>query len=62
MKEFGIFNDEGCIEDGFYSREEAEAAVINNYPDEDGVEVAPICEEHEEQDANHCMICNEEID
>jgi hypothetical protein len=61
VTEYGIFNDEGCVESGFYSREEAEAAVIERYPD-DTTSVCSICPDHPEQAHDTCEECNTEED
>jgi len=37
--EFVIVSDEGVVEDGFYSRESAEARIIEAYSPEDELEV-----------------------
>jgi len=57
--EWGIFNDEGCIEAGFYSQYGAdEAALI--YRNDEAVTVAKICPDHEEQPADTCEECYSE--
>ena len=56
--EFGIFTEEGCIENGFYSREEAEAAIKERYPEEE-CHVAECCIEHREEEHEHCEFCAE---
>jgi len=57
--EYGIFIDEGCVESGFYSREEAEAAVVDRYDGEE-VWIDAICHEHPEQPADKCEECHAE--
>lgn len=53
MTEFGLFNDEGCVEAGFYSEAEARAAI----DDEDELTAREICPEHEEQARDTCEDC-----
>lgn len=59
MTEYGIFNDEGCVEAQFYSREEAEAAIADRYTDEtdDDLEIHEVCPDHEEQRRDVCEEC-----
>lgn len=61
MPEYGIFNDEGCIERQFYSREDVDTAAAS-YDPEDDVRVEEMCRDHadQEQPANGCEFCNEE--
>jgi hypothetical protein len=58
---FGIFNDEGCIEDGFVSHEAAETRRANAYANDDA-HVAEICHEHPEQEKDSCEECNSDED
>ena len=64
--EFGIFNDEGCCEAGFYSKEEAEKAIVARYRDGDEVDasvyVAECCHDHPGETAVSCAICNKDED
>lgn len=66
MPEFGVFNDEGCIESGFITLEAAEARAQEyreNYErnsDEDGDPDAvakELCPDHEEQAKDDCEEC-----
>lgn len=59
--EFGIFNDEGCVERGLWSAAQA-AEVLSTYDPEDEVTAHALCGEHEEQAADHCEDCNAEPD
>lgn len=59
--EFGIFNDDGCIEAGFATATEAEEAVELNYRGED-VEVLEMCPDHDGQPYDHCAECATEED
>jgi len=56
MCEFGIFDDSGLLEGGFYTREAAMSAM-SRYA-EDGAHVGIICPEHEEQEQDYCEECN----
>lgn len=58
--EYGLFNDEGCVEAGFYSAEEARAAITNDYDADDGLEIEEICPDHEGQPRCGCEICDSE--
>lgn len=58
--EFGLFNDEGCVANQFYSRHEAEAFMLTEYEEDDELHVAEICPEHEEQERDTCEECNAE--
>ncbi len=75
MDEYGIFNDEGLLESDFYSKEDAETALQEDYPEEvqedaDRVErgeeplhyVARLCHDHPDQPAHGCEECDEEED
>ena len=55
--EYGLFWDEGCVESGMYSEEEAKEALLR-YSEEDGLEIHIICPEHPEQIAEFCEECN----
>lgn len=58
---WGIFNDEGMIEDGF--RSEAEAMVaIETYDPDDDVHVAEICHDHPDQERHNCEHCIDDDD
>lgn len=59
MSEWGIFNDEGCIESQFYSVDEAEAAmaVLDAIGEEQFLSVHRICPDHEEQPQDTCEEC-----
>lgn len=59
MTEYGIFGDEGCIEDGFYSREDAARKVehMNSIYENDVFEIHEICSEHEGQPKDGCEEC-----
>lgn len=56
MRELGIFNDEGCIERGFYTPEAAEA-IRGTYEEADELRVRELCHDHEEQPADACESC-----
>lgn len=60
--EYGIFNDEGCIERGFWFVEHAqERAELADYTEE-GVTVRALCGDHDEQPADSCEVCNTDED
>lgn len=61
MNEWGIFNDEGCLERGLWSQAQADTA-LNAYSEEDEVHAAPICRDHEddEQEDGSCWLCDQE--
>jgi len=55
--ELGLFNDEGLMEGGFYSAEEAAKARTERYSYEDELEILPICPDHEGQPQMACEEC-----
>lgn len=57
MDEFGIFNDEGCVESGFHSLDEAQAAIQSRYSPDDMLHSARVCHDHENSEAEHCEEC-----
>ena len=60
MIEYGIFNDEGCIARGFWSRSEALADLLT-YPEDEGtLTIEALCPVHDEQPERYCEDCNEE--
>lgn len=59
MTEYGIFNDEGLVEGGFFERSEAEKRLSAYSPD-DGCEVHEICLDHEGQPRHGCAECDGE--
>ena len=58
--EFGLFNDEGCVEAGFYSVEEAAKASAECYSEEDELMIEEICPDHPEHAKHSCELCNAE--
>ena len=62
MTEYGLFNDEGCVERQFYSVAGAETAVVSRYDVEDELEVLAMCGEHDEQPLNGCEECDSDED
>lgn len=61
--EWGIFNDEGCVESGFRSKHEADEAVATRYDEDDDVTVMEMCHDHEDQPREGCDECAaDEID
>jgi hypothetical protein len=55
--EYGIFNDEGCLEQGIYDEGEAYITKDDSYQDEPGVYVAEVCPEHDLQPREFCEDC-----
>lgn len=60
--EFGVFSDEGKIDGGFYSFEEAQNALESLYAEEDDVHVGECCHDHPEHEKDTCELCNAEED
>ena len=60
MTEFGIFNEEGAIANGFFSEEEAEAFMAGMGEEAEGCSVHECCHEHPEQGAEWCEECEAE--
>ena len=59
--EYGVFNDEGLIDSGFYSKSDAIAAASRYVSEGDlWASAHPICEYHEDEVATHCEKCNSE--
>jgi hypothetical protein len=55
--EFGIFSEEGCCENGMFSHEEAEARIKAMGEEAEGCFIAECCEEHREEEREHCREC-----
>lgn len=55
--EYGIFNDEGLLEGGFYDPQQARYRMLTAYAEE-GAHVAPVCPDHpdsgEQGSCEHC--------
>ena len=62
MTEYGIFNEEGLIEGGFYDKEAALQYVSDICIDEPSAYVEEICVDHPEQPAGSCQDCLEDED
>ena len=62
MTEYGLFNDEGCVEQGFYSLATAEKALAERYSPDDDLSISPMCEDHEGQPSVGCEDCEGEED
>jgi hypothetical protein len=67
MTEYGLFNDEGCWESGYSTREGAEArrdewlaTEENVYPDD--VVIKELCPDHEGEAKDECGKCFTEYD
>lgn len=57
MAEFGLFNDEGCVENGFGSPEAAAEARDDRYDPEDELAVLEVCDQHPEHPKDYCEMC-----
>jgi hypothetical protein len=58
MTEWGVFNDEGCVERGLWSAEEAGLAVIlHRKAGDEHAEAKEMCSDHEEQPKYYCEEC-----
>jgi hypothetical protein len=53
-EEYGLFSNEGIVEGGFYSPEEAIQAREQRYDPEDDLEVEEVCPEHPDQPRLGC--------
>jgi len=60
MREYGLFGDEGLVESGFFSAQEAETALTAGYVAEDQLHVAEVCPDHPEEEDRSCRECNAE--
>lgn len=60
MKEYGVFNDEGLLEGGFWSETAALESLLNDYSEEDEATVHPVCPEHPDQIEDECEECYDE--
>jgi hypothetical protein len=58
--ELGIFNDEGCIDRGFYTTAAADEALRTTYAEEPGVYRAELCADHDEQPRDSCPQCRDD--
>ena len=59
-REFGLFNDEGLVESGFYSLESAQKDLVERYTPEDELWVGEICPQCGEGEKSYCPKCNDE--
>lgn len=57
MTEWGLFSDEGLVEDGFYSEDEALSARADRYTLGDGLVALEICRDHPEHPSRACEDC-----
>jgi len=58
--EYGIFNEDGCIEDGFFSQGEAEERAVSWRTFGEACTVHQLCPDHPEQPDNACEECGGE--
>ena len=58
MAEYGVFNDEGCLDSGYitFAQADAVAADFRRQGDE-YAKASEICPDHEEQPAGECEDC-----
>jgi len=56
--ELGIFNDEGCLDRGFYTAEAADEALRTTYHEEPGAYRAEMCPDHDEEPRDSCPRCH----
>ena len=56
MREYGLFSDEGCIENNIFTMEEA-VRRLAAYQAEDWLEIAVCCETHPEERKDSCEEC-----
>jgi hypothetical protein len=57
MDEYGLFNDEGCVEAGIWSMSEAQQRLADYNPGDD-LHISIICPEHSEQEKDTCEECS----
>lgn len=57
--EYGVFNDEGCVERQLWTLEAASRAAAA-YDEDDEVRVEALCPEHDEEPAAFCEECHAE--
>jgi hypothetical protein len=58
MAEWGVFNDEGCVERGLWSAKEAGlAATLHRVAGDEYAEAKEMCPDHEEQPKGACEEC-----
>jgi hypothetical protein len=62
MIEWGVFNDEGCIDSQMDEAGAKLAAEAYRADGDEHVQAARMCPEHEEQPADGCEECDAEID
>ena len=59
---YGLFNDEGLVEGGFATREEATKAALESYSPEDDLNVLECCPDHEDYPRICCEACDSEAE
>jgi hypothetical protein len=59
--EWGLFNDEGLVEQDFWSAAEAAEALIARYDAEDDLRVAEVCPQCRGGQAEGCENCGDEL-
>jgi hypothetical protein len=58
--EYGIFNDEGALEGGFYNRDTAVGVLETRYADDPQAYVAEACPDHPDHPRESCEECDSE--
>lgn len=56
-EEYGLFSDEGCVEDGIWGLDEARARLAEYDPGNE-LEIRAICRDHEGEPADTCEQCH----
>lgn len=58
MPEYGVFNDEGCIDSQYVTFEQADAVAADfRRQGDESAKASEICPDHEEQPAASCEEC-----
>ena len=58
--EFGIFAEDGLLEGGFFSAEDAQKVLDGCYSPDDEAHVGACCHDHPQHEAATCEECNAE--
>lgn len=56
--QYGIFNDEGCMENGTFDVAKANTILVERYHPEDDCRVSECCVDHDEEEAGSCQHCD----
>jgi hypothetical protein len=60
MIDFGLFNDEGLVADGYHTAAEAEKARVTDFHPDDDLTVSEICNDHPDHANSTCEECHAE--